>query len=110
MALSGFTATQIQRQSFVNVFYALQTGGATGTGLGNPSSGTGIELPLNTGHGEMSMDNIPSLQVRQDGLTVRGRHGTQKTKGAYKSEMQAYNFDNIIEAVMRGTWTGGGSL
>ncbi len=110
MALTGFTATTIQRQAFVNLFYQLQTGGATGTGLGNPSSGTGLELPLNTGHGEMSMDNIPSLQVRQDGLTVRGRHGTQKTKGAYKSELQAYNFDNIMEAVMRGTWAPGGAL
>src|SRR5437868_392626 len=73
MALSGFTATQIQRQAFVHVFYALQVGGATGTGLGNPSSGVGLELPLNTGHGEMSMDNI-------------------------------------MEAVMRGTWAGGGTL
>ncbi len=110
MALTGFTATTIQRQSFVHVAYQLQTGGATGTGLGNPSSGDGIELPLNTGHGELSMDNIPSLQIRQDGLSVRGRKGTQKTKGGYKSEMQAFNFDAILESVMRGTWTGGGSL
>jgi hypothetical protein len=94
----------IQRQWRVQLAYALQTA------LNTPAAGAGIAFPINTGHGSMTMDAIPSLQIRQDGQSVRGRHGSQKTKGAYKSEMQAYNFDDIMEAVMRGTWTGGGSL
>ncbi len=98
-------ALSIQRQWNAQIAYALQAGG-----LGDITTGTGIVLPLNTGHGEMTMDAIPSLQIRGDGLTVRGRHGTQKTKGAYKSELQAGNFDSIFEAIMRGTWAPGGSL
>ncbi len=100
MALSQ----QIQRQWNAQLAYALQTD------LGVLASGVGSVIPLNTGHGEMTMDAIPSLQIRGDGLTVRGRHGTQKTKGAYKSELQAGNFDAIFEAVMRGTWAPGGTL
>lgn len=97
-------ALSIQRQWNAQIAYALQTG------LGTVATGTGIILPLNTGHGEMTMDAIPSHQIRGDGLTVRGRHGSQKTKGAYKSELQSRNFDSIFEAVMRGTWAAGGSL
>lgn len=110
MALTTAVATPIQRQWAVEVNYQLQAGGTAGTGLGNPSTGNGIQLPLNTGHGDMSMKDIPSLQIRQDGLAVRGRHGSQTTKGAYKGELQAYNFDSIFEAVMRGTWAAGGTL
>ncbi len=94
----------IQRQWNVALVSALQTG------LGVPATGAGQTFPINTGHGGMTMDPIPSLQIRGDGQSVRGRHGTQKTKGAYKSEMQAYNFDQYLEAIMRGTWAAGGSL
>ena len=97
-------ALSIQRLWNVALVSALQTG------LGVPAAGTGQIFPINTGHGGMTMDAIPSLQIRGDGQSVRGRHGTQKTKGSYKSEMQAYNFDQFIEATMRGVWTAGGSL
>jgi hypothetical protein len=97
-------ANSIQRQWSVAAAYQLQTA------LNAPAAGNGILFPFDTGHGGMTMDAIESKEIRQDGQSVRGRHGTQKTKGPYKAEMQAYNFDDIIEAIMRGTWTGGGSL
>src|SRR4051812_40506927 len=97
-------ANSIQRQWAVQAAYALQTA------LNVPAAGAGIRFPFDTGHGGMTMNAIESKEIRQDGQQVRGRHGTQKTKGPYKAEMQAYNFDDVLEAVMRGTWTGGGSL
>jgi hypothetical protein len=97
-------ANSIQRQWAVQASYALQTA------LNTPAAGTGILFPFDTGHGGMTMNPIESKEIRQDGQQSRGRHGSQRTKGSYKAEMQAYNFDDIIEAVMRGTWTGGGSL
>jgi hypothetical protein len=98
-------AQTIQRQWNVSVAYARQTA------LGTPFTGAGSTLlALNTGRGNMTMDAIPSLQIRQDGMTIRGRHGTQKTKGSYKSELQGHNFDQIMESVMRGRFVGGGAL
>lgn len=95
----------IQRQWNIAVAYKEQTDldvFATGGG--------GSLLPLNTGNGNLSMTPIPSLQIRHDGLAVRGRHGTHQTKGDYKGELQFANYDPIFEAVMRGVWTAGGSL
>ncbi|TIL83592.1 MAG: hypothetical protein E5Y76_02090, partial [Mesorhizobium sp.] len=38
-------------------------------------------------------------------MSTRGRHGLQKTAGAYISELSLGGFDDILEAVMRGTWS-----
>lgn len=76
------------------------------SGLGSPASGSGASLlPLTGGAGKLSKNVVSSMQVRQDGLAVRGRHGTQKTQGQYPGELQLTNYDAIIEAVMRGSWT-----
>jgi hypothetical protein len=42
--------------------------------------------------------------VRRDGMQIRGRHGTQKTTGAWTAEASLGSHDSIIEAVMRDTW------
>jgi len=46
-------ALSIQRQWNAQIAYALQTG------LGTVATGTGIILPLNTGHGEMTDGRDP---------------------------------------------------
>jgi len=75
------------------------------SGLGVPASGSGASiLPLTGGAGKLTKNVVSSQQVRQDGMSVRGRHGTQKTAGQYPGELQLSNYDSIIEAVMRGTW------
>ncbi|MCK1669438.1 phage tail tube protein [Bradyrhizobium sp. 153] len=45
-----------------------------------------------------------SVEVRNDGLSTRGRHGSQKATSAYNGEMSLGSHDPIVEAIMRGTW------
>jgi len=78
---------------------------------GTPATGSGATiLPITGGNGgQLSKNVIQSKQVRQDGMMLRGRHGTQKTQGDYTGILQLGNFDAILEAVMRGTWATGAS-
>jgi hypothetical protein len=76
------------------------------SGLGVPSVGSAAgQLRIRGGAGiKLSKAAIESTEVRNDGLSTRGRHGTQKTSGAYLSELSLGSHDTIIEAIMRGTW------
>jgi hypothetical protein len=76
------------------------------SGLGTPSSGSGAnQLRIAGGAGiKMSKAAIESQETRNDGMSVRGRHGTQKTSSAYNGELSLGSHDPIIEAIMRGTW------
>lgn len=75
------------------------------TGRGVAASGAGAKiLPLTGGKGQLTKKPITSDQIRQDGMSVRGRHGSQATTGNYPGELQVSNYDDILEAVMRGTW------
>ena len=95
----------IQRQWNGYVAYAQQVA------LGTPIGGGGASfLPLTGGAGNVTQQSISSLLVRQDGMSVRGRGGTYATTGNYPGEMQMGNYDNILQAVMRGTWAAGGTL
>lgn len=75
--------------------------------LGSQASSTGAKIIRQTGGqgGRMSMAAIESQEVRRDGLSTRGRHGLQRTGGSYSSELSIGGFDDILEAVMRGTWS-----
>lgn len=74
--------------------------------LGTAASGSGGLLLRTTGGGggKMTMAAVESAEVRQDAMSTRGRHGSQKTAGAYDTELSLGNIDTILEAVMRGTW------
>jgi hypothetical protein len=76
------------------------------SGLGTQASGSDAKVLRQTGGsgGSMTKAAIESQEVRRDGLSTRGRHGLQKTNGAYTSELSIGGFDDILEAVMRGTW------
>ncbi len=54
--------------------------------------------------GSMTKAAIESREVRRDGMSTRGRHGQQNTTGPYSSELSLGGFDDIFQAVMRGTW------
>jgi len=43
-------------------------------------------------------------------MALRGRGGTFATAGQYPGELNMGNYDTILEALLRGTWTAGGSL
>jgi hypothetical protein len=45
-----------------------------------------------------------SAEIRKDGMSTRGRHGTQQVTAAYSAEASLGALDPIIEAIMRGTW------
>jgi hypothetical protein len=81
------------------------------SGLGTLATGAGANfITLSGGTGNVTQTPINSILVRQDGMSLRGRGGTFATAGQYPGELNMGNYDSIFEAVMRGTWTGGGSL
>lgn len=80
------------------------------TARGAIASGTGAKtLPITSGAAKATKNVIASKQVRQDGLSVRGRHGTQKFDASYGGELQLGNYDDYFAALMRTTWGTTGS-
>ncbi|MGN8547669.1 hypothetical protein ACQPTN_24000 [Bradyrhizobium sp. 13971] len=62
-------------------------------------------LPITGGPGaKLSKAATESQTIRNDGMSIRGRHGTQKTSSSYNSEMWLGSHDAVLEAIMRGTW------
>jgi hypothetical protein len=74
--------------------------------LGTRAASTAALVHRQTGGvgGRMTKAAIESLEIRRDGLSTRGRHGLQKSTGTYSSELSIGGFDNILQAVSRGTW------
>ncbi|MER8615967.1 phage tail tube protein [Mesorhizobium sp. M1409] len=77
------------------------------SGLGVPASGSGAKVIRQTGGQgiRMTKASIGSKEIRRDGMSTRGRHGLQKTAGSYSHELSIGGFDDMMEAVMRGTWS-----
>lgn len=76
--------------------------------LGTIASGSGaLLIPLTGGTLKASKQAIVSNQVRQDGMSVRGRHGSQSFTADYKGELQNNNYDTLLAALMRTTPTAG---
>jgi hypothetical protein len=75
-------------------------------GLGVPASGASANvLRIAGGAGvKLAKQAIASAEVRSDGLSTRGRHGTQQVTAAYNAEASLGALDPIIEAIMRGGW------
>src|SRR3954468_22693217 len=76
------------------------------SGLGAAATGAGASvLRIAGGDGvNLTKAAVESREVRNDGMSTRGRHGTQKTSSAYNSELSLGSHDAILEALMRGTW------
>ncbi|MGX1353472.1 hypothetical protein AB7M49_007093 [Bradyrhizobium elkanii] len=76
-------------------------------GLGQIAAGGAgaTVLPITGGPGaKLSKAATESQTIRNDGMSIRGRHGTQKTSSSYNSEMWLGSHDAVLEAIMRGTW------
>lgn len=76
--------------------------------LGTPSSGgSGLGLRVNSGSQGLRMAKavIPNAEVRRDGMTTRGRHGSRMVSGSYIVNMALGELDTIFEAALRGTWS-----
>ncbi|MER9814299.1 phage tail tube protein [Mesorhizobium sp. M0129] len=76
------------------------------SGIGSQASSTGATIIRQTGGvgGRTTKAAIESQEVRRDGMSTRGRHGLRKSTGAYTHEYSVGGFDDIMQAVMRGTW------
>jgi hypothetical protein len=75
-------------------------------GLGVPASGAGANvLRIAGGAGvKLAKQAIASAEIRADGMSTRGRHGTQQITAAHNAEASFGALDPIIEAIMRGMW------
>ncbi|MHA6690597.1 phage tail tube protein [Devosia sp. A449] len=58
----------------------------------------------NSGGLTLAKEPIRSNEVRRDGMTTRGRHGSRSVAGSYVGDMSVGSFDDLIEAVFRGTF------
>lgn len=76
------------------------------SGLGTPASGSSAnQLRIAGGNGlKLSKAAVQSNEVRNDGMSVRGRHGTQAVAATYTAEGSLGSHDPIIEAIMGATW------
>lgn len=75
--------------------------------LGTPSSGgSGLGLRVNSGSQGLKQTNaiIPNNEVRRDGMTSRGRHGSRQVAGSYLVNMALGELDTMFQAALRGTW------
>ncbi|MGY4288893.1 hypothetical protein ACVWXO_008113 [Bradyrhizobium sp. LM2.7] len=89
-----------QSQSAGLVAYKVQSG--LGSQASAPSAN---QLRIAGGNGvQVSKAPTESIEVRNDGLSQRGRHGSQKSSSAYDGEMSLGSHDPIVEAIMRSTW------
>lgn len=76
------------------------------SGLGTAASGSGATFLRLTGGGGLHMTRAqtPSAEVRRDGMSTRGRLGTQQLTGAWTAEASLGSFEAILAAIMRDTW------
>lgn len=75
--------------------------------LGTPATGAGGTIIRQTGGtpGKLSKAAIQSKEIRGDAQPVKGRHGMQTAVGGpYGMELSIQSCDQIMQAVMRGTW------
>lgn len=74
--------------------------------LGSQASGSGGTVLRTTGGqgGRLSKAATESGEVRRDGMSSRGRHGTYKTSGQAGGELSLGVADDVMQAVFRGTW------
>src|SRR6516225_9970306 len=72
------------------------------TGRGVPASGAGANvLRIAGGAGvKLAKQAIASAEIRSDGMSTRGRHGTQQVTAAYSAEASL----GALDAIMRSTW------
>jgi hypothetical protein len=92
--------TTYQSQSNGYVAYKVQSA------LGTQASGSGGTILRQAGGAGANLTKAAtqSNEVRRDGMQIRGRHGTQKTTGAWTAEASLGSHETIIEAIMRDTW------
>lgn len=91
-------------QSGSNIIVA----GKVQSALGTPATGaSGIGMRINRGSQGMRLSKsvIENNELRRDGQSTRGRHGSRMVSGSYVMNAAVGALDTWLEAVMRSTWT-----
>lgn len=75
-------------------------------GLLVPADGAGASIIRTVGGNgvKLTKASTASGEIRRDGLSTRGRHGTQKTASDYNTELSLGSHDDIFQSLMRGPW------
>ncbi|KRA42094.1 phage tail tube protein [Devosia sp. Root635] len=60
---------------------------------------------INSGGLNLAKEPINSNELRADGMSTRGRHGSRSVTGSYVADLSVGTFDDLIEAVFRGTFS-----
>lgn len=60
---------------------------------------------INSGGLTLAKEPINSNELRPDGMSTRGRHGSRSVTGNYVADLSVGTFDDLIEAVFRGTFS-----
>lgn len=79
------------------------------SGLGSAASGSGgLGLRHRSGSAGLAMSKamIRSGEIRADGQSTRGRHGSRTVSGSYQTELSVGSLDTLIAAALRASWTG----
>lgn len=70
-----------------------------------PDGATGSKvLRINSGGLNLAKEPIRSNENRRDGQITRGRHGSKSVTGSHPVDLSLGSFDDMIEAVFRGTF------
>ncbi|QDZ10519.1 phage tail tube protein [Devosia ginsengisoli] len=60
---------------------------------------------INSGGLNLAKEPINSNELRSDGMSTRGRHGSRSVTGSYPVDLSVGTFDDMIEAVFRSTFS-----
>jgi hypothetical protein len=91
-------------QSGSNVIVAYKAQAALGTPASG-GSGYGLRWLAGSQGFRPAKAIIENEEVRQDGLTTRGRHGSREVTGSFRVNLAVGDIDVLLAAVMRTSWT-----
>ena len=78
--------------------------------LGTQSVATGQLLRRTTSSLALAKDAYTSNEVRPDQQVSDARHGTRRVGGGVAGELSTKTYDDLIEALLRGTWATGQTI
>lgn len=91
-------------QSGSNIIVAYKAQSALGTAASG-GSGYGLRWLAGSQGFRPVKAIIENEEIRQDGLSTRGRHGSREVTGSFRVNLAVGDIDVLLAAVMRTSWT-----
>ena len=70
-----------------------------------PLSGNFQNLPFTSHSLNMTKDRVEGTDIQADRMSRVDRHGNRTVAGEIQGDLRDYDFDDLIQAAMMGTWT-----